>query len=1321
MVQCFVQCVHQHTPLLEIFELSAERLADLRREYCLYQSHVAHSVYSGQSQAAAEAAVTAAEATWPERAKDTVMTSVPRYQWRTASKQQDAAEARHWQQEYLEEDVVKLQCLKQHHIHPLCPESGERVPLRGCQKQERKGVCKHEFPRTTWLCSDAKVLCPCELERHGFSDTGRRNRLGALHGPYGHEFLNPCHPAVLASMRGGNNDVQVPYRLPFACDRCGDSSTPESRRAIALGAQRAQDAPTGYCSDYCSKNQPMGYREIKEFQKGHMALHASLAEKDLQTIGKRHAARFLSDAYCKGVVRGQVECCNLRANHREGQIVAAEGISTAGFISFPGREYVALLEALERSPGRVVPPKKFIRTKPAPGVGVQHFRASVLAEAYCHRPAQSECWWLSPYEITMWWELVPTRVPYSRQEWEDSSATAWDVRLTPAGERKLRATVRDAPARLRPGAEYAIRIEATPDRILFPSIGATAGLRRNWYLQRRARPKCPQFSNCPVPKSLAENAEANARLTHVYFRAWTLNAAEESENVPFLGHLLGKRESWEESLRHWLQLLPCAETKRNVGSFLSVYRVRPHAEAEGNSDDDGADEPIALTTAQLPGALRTQLPAQRRKRNCAQNDEQGNRTEEATRQADALWPTSIPPQPPTPAQSATYEAICCAAARKAARAKPATTQHGLLPPKEQSAAVFCAPTHVKDAVRTWSAQLAETAACNPEQESFCAKVAARVLQELEDSQLEPGVPHSKPLRWVLHGGPGTGKSHTLKLVRKELFETTLGWTHGIHFQVVSFQAVMAELLEGDTIHHALGLNWAGEKEQSHLRTLLRTQETLQWRWLILDEFSMVSAELLAQLEQRCREIMRDLSLAKFRDDGAVEAFGGLNVILAGDLYQLPPSKGTFLGDVPWDWLTGQRRTKQSTGLHGQTLLWGGPAVGMQGVTELVRCERTADSWLTEVQEQLRYGALSQDNHAFLHGHGTSVPGSWTNGAPACCRSLCGALVGKSPEEIRQRECVTCRKERASRHLVACANDPRFYQDFAEATAIFATSDIKYHVNKRRAVRWAIEQKQMPHIAVARDVASATVLQDKPDLATEKLQWLQRHDQECGGLYGVLPLCIGLPVRATDHLDRQRGILKGCKGTVVGWSSARDAVVGDGVTLWNTLPEIVYVRFQTTATWHLLGLPEANVYPVPTCKRVWFLDRQKKYPQLRVWRTQFPLAPGFAITAHVAQGQTVSEGVTTDLNIGLSGNPFTAYVAFTRVPGRDKLLLFRPFHAKLFQRGVGIGRELLLRVLRGESVNWRALLDAYCEERGCCICRERKQKDAYTSRPVETQR
>ena len=477
---------------------------------------------------------------------------------------------------------------------------------------------------------------------------------------------------------------------------------------------------------------------------------------------------------------------------------------------------------------------------------------------------------------------------------------------------------------------------------------------------------------------------------------------------------------------------------------------------------------------------------------------------------------------------------------------------------------------------------------------------------------------------------------------------------------------------------------------------------------------MVSAELLAQLEHRCREIMRDLSLGKFAADGSVEPFGGLNVILSGDLFQLPPPKGTFLGDVPWDLLTGKKKTKQATALHGQTLLWGGPAVGMQGVTELVRCERTGDTWLTEVQNQLRHGELSEDSHAFLHGNVTSVPGSWTQGRPACGARACAALVGQNPDTIRRHECARCAEERVSRQLVAHGPaDPRFQEAFANATAIFATNDVKFHVNKRRALCWAAAHKVVAHIAVARDVASATVLQDKTDLAAEKLQWLQRHDQECGGLYGLLPLCLGLPVRATDHLDRQRGILKGCRGVVVGWSSPAEEVVGEGVALWNRLPEVVYIQFQTATTWHISGMPDANVYPVAPCKRVWLLDRQKKYPQLRVWRTQFPLAPAFAITAHVAQGQTIVEGVITDLNIGLGGNPFTAYVAFTRVPGRQNLLLFRPFDAKPFQRGIGVGRTLLLRHLRGEKIDWTALLNKYCEERQSCVCQQRKQKGAFT--------
>ena len=63
------------------------------------------------------------------------------------------------------------------------------------------------------------------------------------------------------------------------------------------------------------------------------------------------------------------------------------------------------------------------------------------------------------------------------------------------------------------------------------------------------------------------------------------------------------------------------------------------------------------------------------------------------------------------------------------------------------------------------------------------------------------------------GPAGAGKSYVLNLIRKELFETLLGWKQGEEFQVVTLQAVMAEDLNGDTIHHAFGLNWQGAGDE----------------------------------------------------------------------------------------------------------------------------------------------------------------------------------------------------------------------------------------------------------------------------------------------------------------------------------------------------------------------------------------------------------------------------------------------------------------------------------------------------------------------------
>ena len=139
---------------------------------------------------------------------------------------------------------------------------------------------------------------------HGKPGPQEFNRIGALHGPYGNEWLNCCHPALLAALRGANVDVQLPYQLAV---RCGPSLSKQQQRDIVHAVQRAQDAQTGYCADYCAKNQPMAFHEIKEFQKGHQQLQSKHQQEPIEKLGKRHVNRFLSDAYCKGIVRGQVE------------------------------------------------------------------------------------------------------------------------------------------------------------------------------------------------------------------------------------------------------------------------------------------------------------------------------------------------------------------------------------------------------------------------------------------------------------------------------------------------------------------------------------------------------------------------------------------------------------------------------------------------------------------------------------------------------------------------------------------------------------------------------------------------------------------------------------------------------------------------------------------------------------------------------------------------------------------------------------------------------------------------------------------------------
>ena len=178
-------------------------------------------------------------------------------------------------------------CAAQNHVHIYNEETKEREPLQACWLKDKPKLCKADFPRTAWLIERAVVLCQGLIHRMGMALSGRRSKLGSLHGPMNQESLNGTHPAMLA-VHQFNSDVQLPYRFPVtqethsqACDDNCFEHTDES--VIIQAAQAAQDAQARYACDYSNKRQPMAFNEVKECCKGHTKLVEKLTGEHLNT------------------------------------------------------------------------------------------------------------------------------------------------------------------------------------------------------------------------------------------------------------------------------------------------------------------------------------------------------------------------------------------------------------------------------------------------------------------------------------------------------------------------------------------------------------------------------------------------------------------------------------------------------------------------------------------------------------------------------------------------------------------------------------------------------------------------------------------------------------------------------------------------------------------------------------------------------------------------------------------------------------------------------------------------------------------------------
>lgn len=135
----------------------------------------------------------------------------------------------------------------------------------------------------------------------------------------------------------------------------------------------------------------------------------------------------------------------------------------------------------------------------------------------------------------------------------------------------------------------------------------------------------------------------------------------------------------------------------------------------------------------------------------------------------------------------------------------------------------------------------------------------------------------------LTGEAGSGKTHTINQYTEYLRH------HEISFAVTASTGIAATHIHGMTIHSWSGIGVQSELDDDALKHIADnryvSKRIKQSKVLIIDEVSMLDGRILTLVERVCRRV-RKVQLP----------FGGLQVVLVGDFFQLPPVAGSKNGE-----------------------------------------------------------------------------------------------------------------------------------------------------------------------------------------------------------------------------------------------------------------------------------------------------------------------------------------------------------------------------------------------------------------------------------------
>ena len=424
-----------------------------------------------------------------------------------------------------------------------------------------------------------------------------------------------------------------------------------------------------------------------------------------------------------------------------------------------------------------------------------------------------------------------------------------------------------------------------------------------------------------------------------------------------------------------------------------------------------------------------------------------------------------------------------------------------------------------------------------------------------------------PLRMLIHGEPGTGKSKVIQTTTQHFVRRAAKYM----LMKSAYTGIASSVIDGKTTH---SIAMISPRRDGALSATSRYKLQRIWKhvkYLVIDEVSMISKTFMAKLS-------RNISIGKMRDGESVspDSFGGISVILCGDFFQFPPVVGGASDALynPECTVKNHREDSQAGRIIFEEFTT---------VVSLTEQMRVTDPEWQEFLNHLRFGQVKQKDIVML------------------------------------RRLILSSKELAPIDFSST--------DWKDVALVTPRHAVRRLWNETALLKHGKQAHHMILECKAEETIKGKVLTVGEKYAANQRQLNLDSRQRKQDLPQTLQMAMGMKVMVTQNVVTDLDITNGAQGTIVDiWLHPDEPPICDlepKIEL-KYLPSCVLVKLDHTRTSQLTGLEE-RVVPVEPATQPYRISCQSSEGNIitrTVRRRQFPMTAAYAFTDYRSQGQTL---------------------------------------------------------------------------------------------------